>query len=105
MLPPSKGVAFLLLTVTESIAVNFIFVYQVNMRNVTLRDLRNNSIRKRFSHHRKRNVQWTVVAVIELVAIEFYLSPCTVTKILKEMDVKVPSVNTIAKYTQQQVLY
>jgi len=50
------------------------------------------------------NVKWTVVAVIEQVAVEFYLSPCTVTKILKEMDVEVPSVNTIAKYTSQNLL-
>ena len=75
------------------------------MRNATLRDIRNNSIRKSFTHHRKRNPKWTVVAVIETVAFEFYLTPCTTTKILKDMDVAVPAVNTIAKYTRQLMLF
>lgn len=70
------------------------------MRNTRLTDQRNNNIRARFSYHRKKNPKWTVVAVIEQVAFEFYLSPATTTKILKEMDVPVPATNTIIKYTR-----
>lgn len=80
-------------------------MYQRHMRNSTLRDTRNNSIRKRFTHHRKRNPKWTVVAVIETVATEFYLTPCTCAKILKQMNEPVPAHNTIVKYTQMQMLY
>lgn len=69
-------------------------------RNSNLRKLRNNSIRIRFRYHRKKNPKWTIVAVIEQVGDEFYLSPCTITKILKEMDEEVPAVDTIAKYTR-----
>lgn len=75
------------------------------MRNTSLIDLRNNSIRERFTFHRKKNPKWTVVAVIEEVASEFYLSPARTTKILKDMDVKVPCVNTISKYTTQIMLF
>lgn len=74
------------------------------MRNTSLKQQRNNSIRKRFTYHRKKNPKWTIVAVIEQVSFEFYLSPTTTTKILKEMDVEVPAANTIHKYTRMVLL-
>ncbi|MGN6604546.1 MAG: hypothetical protein ACTHK8_18955 [Ginsengibacter sp.] len=70
--------------------------------------LRNNAIRENFRQVRKKNPKWTIVAVIEDVADTFYLSPSTVTSILKQMDEKVPAVDTIAKYTrpvQQNLLF
>ena len=73
-------------------------------RNQSLTNQRNNFIRLRFTHHRKKNPKWTVIAVIEEVAVEVYLSPNTVTKILKEYDVPVPSKDTVTKYTRQNHL-
>lgn len=66
--------------------------------------LRDNSIRTRFTYHRKKNPRFTIVAIIETVADEFFLSPATITKILKRNNVEVPSSNTIAKYTAKQHL-
>lgn len=63
--------------------------------------LRDNSIRTRFTYHRKKNPKWTIVAVIEEVADEFFLSSTTIAKILKRNNVEVPSSNTIAKYTKR----
>jgi hypothetical protein len=71
-------------------------------RNTTLTTLRNNQIRSRFRHHRKKNPRYTIVAIIEMVGNEFFLSPCTVTKILKEMDERVPAADTIVKYTRPE---
>lgn len=71
-------------------------------RDTTRILLRNNYIRARFRHHRKKNPKWTIVAVIEETADEIYLSPATVTRILKSLDEQVPAVDTIAKYTRPQ---
>lgn len=71
-------------------------------RNSTLTIQRNNYIRSRFRHHRYKNPKWTIVAVIEETAKEVWLSPCTVTKILKEMDERVPAADTIVKYTRPE---
>ena len=58
----------------------------------------------RFRYHRKHNPRWTIIAVIEEVASEVWLSPATVGKILKETDSKIPSTPTIKKYcTEYQV--
>lgn len=67
--------------------------------------LRNNNLRVRFRYHRKKNPKWTIIAVIEQTADEFYLSPSTVTGILKQFDEKVPCVDTVAKYTTQLMLF
>lgn len=69
-------------------------------RNPTQRARRDTSIRIRFRYHRMKNPKWTIVAVIQEVAHEFFLSPSTTTKILKAMDEDVPAVDTIAKYTR-----
>lgn len=63
---------------------------------------RNNYIKVRFRYHRKKNPKWTIIAVIEEVGDEFFLSPTTVAKILKEMDETVPATDTISKYTKPQ---
>jgi hypothetical protein len=66
---------------------------------------RNNKILLKFRIVRKANPKWTVVAVIEEVADAFYLSPSTITHILKQANEPVPCVDTIAKYTKQLHLF
>ena len=68
--------------------------------NPTLLMERNANIKKRYRHHRKRNPKWTLIAVIQETAKEFYLSPATVSRILKEEDANIPCVDTVAKYTR-----
>jgi len=77
----------------------FIFVHQPIMRDTSLRQLRDNHIRSRFTFHRKKNPKWTIIAVIETVATEIYLTPVTVAKILKEANEIVPCADTVKKYT------
>lgn len=67
--------------------------------------LRNDRLRKRFRHHREQNPRWTIIAVIEAVADEFFLEPTTVAKILKQDGHKVPCVQTVGKYTQLALCY
>lgn len=58
---------------------------------------RNNHIRLRFRYHRKKNPKWTIFAVIEEVANEFWLESVTVAKILKEDESRIPDTKTILK--------
>ncbi len=69
--------------------------------NSTLLKQRNTDIKTRFRQHRKRNPKWSIIAVIEQVAEDFYLSPATIAKILKDADnISVPCVDTVAKYSR-----
>lgn len=61
---------------------------------------RNEYLRKRFRYHRAKNPKWTIIAILEQVAEDVFLAPTTVAKILKEDGQKVPSVDTVSKYTQ-----
>ena len=68
-------------------------------RNPLLKMKRDQHIRDRFRYHRKRNPKWTIIAVIEEVANEVFLSPVMVTKILKQNnEPKVPDPVTVHKY-------
>ncbi len=62
---------------------------------------RNEFIRNRFRSVRKKNPKWTIIAVIEEVAQDVFLSPSTVSRILKETDAKIPDAKTIRKYTTE----
>ncbi len=64
-------------------------------RNPDLITKRNEYVRERFRHHRKRNPKWNIIYIIEEVARDVYLTPATVTKILKQNDEKVPCVETV----------
>lgn len=66
---------------------------------------RNEKLRERFKVIRKSNPKWTIIAVLDAVADEFYIEPTTVAKILKEDGEKVPCVDTVAKYHQLTLLY
>ena len=66
---------------------------------------RNEHIRCRFRVVRKKNPKWTIIAVIEEVANEVWLSPATVSKVLKENDPRIPDVKTIVKYQTQYCLF
>ncbi|MDI3319143.1 hypothetical protein [Pinibacter soli] len=65
---------------------------------------RNEHIRNRFRYHRKKNPNWTIIAVIKTVSEEAFLSPATIGKILKEQDVNVPDVKTICKYSTKYLV-
>ena len=68
--------------------------------NPLLIQKRNEMIVIRFRHHKKNNPKWTIIALLEEVAQEFYLNPTTVSKIIKGTGSgKVPSVKTVVKYT------
>jgi AraC-like DNA-binding protein len=56
---------------------------------------RNQHIRQRFRQIRKKHPQWMLSAIIDTVAAEFYLSPVTVAKVLKETDEDSPAHTTI----------
>lgn len=58
---------------------------------------RNQDISLRFKYHRKKNPKWVIDFVIEAVAEEFYLSPVTITKILKQRQESVPDHSTISR--------
>jgi hypothetical protein len=73
-------------------------------RDTILRKNRDNQIRSRFTYHRKKNPKWTIIAVIVTVSDEVYLKPTTVAKILKRQHEDVPSVDTVIKYTQVNML-
>jgi hypothetical protein len=60
---------------------------------------RNEHIKQRFRYHRKKNPKWTLIAVIETVAEEVWLSPASVSKVLRKDDPKIPDVKTIRKYS------
>jgi predicted transcriptional regulator len=66
--------------------------------NPQLIQKRNDHVRARFRCVRKKNPKWTIVAVIEEVAEEVFLSPATVSKILKQVENKIPDVKTVVKY-------
>lgn len=66
---------------------------------------RNEYLRERFTHHRKKNPKWTIIAVIEAVADDCFLEPTTVSRILKLDGQKVPCVDTVYKYTQLTFCY
>ncbi len=70
-------------------------------RNTSHTLRRNNDIRKRFGFHKKRNPKFTQFAIIELVAIEFYLEPVTIGKILYACGEDVPVTDTIVKHMRQ----
>jgi hypothetical protein len=77
-----------------------LYLYTIyTMRNISLRQLRDNHIRQQFTTVRKKNPKWTIIAVIEEVATSIYLSPVTVAKILKEHNVDVPCADTVKKYS------
>lgn len=65
-------------------------------RNPELKKKRDQFIRERFRYHRKKNPKWTVIAVIEEVAAEVFLTPVMVTKILKQSKEQVPDPVTIS---------
>lgn len=71
--------------------------------NPTLLQQRNTHIKIRFRFHRKRNPKWTIIAVIEEVADEVFLSPTTIGKILKTQDCEVPCADTVAKHSRKAV--
>ena len=73
-------------------------------KNYILTQARDNNIRKSFTKYRKQNPKWTIIAVIEKTADDFYLSPATVNNILKKNSIEVPSTDTVIKYTRQQHL-
>ncbi len=74
--------------------------------NPLLLEKRNEHVRSRFRTIRKKNPKWTIIAVIEQVAEEFFLSPATVSKILKQFDSKIPDVKTVVKHqTAQYTLF
>jgi hypothetical protein len=52
-------------------------------RNKTLHYQRNQKVHELFRHYRKKNPKWMLVYVIEAVANDMYLSPLTVSRILK----------------------
>lgn len=69
-------------------------------RDSTKIQQRNQHIITRYRFHRKKNPKWTVMAVIEEVANEFYLSPVTISMILKSESEDVPCHATVLKYTR-----
>ena len=71
-------------------------------RNTLLRQRRDEALKERFRHHRKKNPKWRIDAIIEEVAGEFYLSCVTVTKILKgQNESHIPDPSTISRRLNQ----
>lgn len=66
-------------------------------RTKTLREKRDEHIKMRYRHHKKKNPKWQVEFVIAAVAEEMFLAPTTVGKILKGRNEQVPSHPTIQK--------
>jgi hypothetical protein len=64
---------------------------------------RNEDIRKRYADLKRKFPQWRMVALVEQVADEFYLSAVTTGKIILLVDTSLPSPNTIIKQTRQVV--
>lgn len=58
---------------------------------------RNEYIRVQFRAIRKKNPKWTIIAVIEQVAQDVWLSPATVGKVLKTTHRHIPATKTICK--------
>lgn len=70
--------------------------------NPYLIEKRNEHVRTLFRTIRKKEPKWTIIAVIEEVAEKVFLSPATVSKILKQHDSKIPDVKTVVKYQTTQ---
>lgn len=66
---------------------------------------RNEYLLERFRHYRYKNPKWTIIAVLDAVADDCFLEPATVARILKKGGCKVPSANTVLKYTQINLLF
>ena len=66
---------------------------------------RDEYLKERFRYHRSKNPKWTIIAILEAVADDVFLEPTTVAKILKQDGIKVPCVDTVAKYIQLTMLY
>lgn len=56
---------------------------------------RNAHVRDRFRYHKKKNPKWNIIFVIKEVSEEVFLSPATITKILKTAEEEVPAVDTV----------
>jgi hypothetical protein len=67
-------------------------------RNKELLICRNEAIRKAFQHHRRKNPKWTIYAVIDETAKDFFLSQATITKILKGKGEDVPEHVTVIRH-------
>ena len=73
--------------------------------NPLLTQKRNEMIVTRFRHYKKKNPKWTIIALLQEVADEFYLNPTTVSKIIKGSGLpKIPSAKTVAKYVLESAI-
>ncbi|MFP5039420.1 hypothetical protein [Parasediminibacterium sp. JCM 36343] len=70
--------------------------------NPNLIEKRNEKVVDRFRYHKKKNPKWTIVAVMQEVADEMFLTTTTVGRIIKSSrKVNVPDVKTVKRHLEK----